>query len=172
MVLPCGAQVIAQCLNGISIKHLAPLSMAAQVGEAMQVHSGGVLRATPHYVRAPSGPAAAGVARNTFAVFMQPDVTEPMNAPEGEGPACGLGAASGQVDRHAQARSVISSCSRWPLATVLACEPAAPGLYSRPPHVPAPAGANEAQVEVGQWQRGQTFGDFAKATFKKYYGVM
>lgn len=49
----------------------------------MQVHSGGVLRATPHYVRAPSSPAAAGVARNTLAVFMQPDVFEPMNMPQG-----------------------------------------------------------------------------------------
>lgn len=47
-----------------------------QVGEAMQVHSGGALRATPHYVRAAKGPKAAGVARNTFAVFMQPDVTQ------------------------------------------------------------------------------------------------
>ena len=36
-----------------------------------QIQSGGLLRATPHYVRAP-GSAAAGVSRNTFAVFMQP----------------------------------------------------------------------------------------------------
>eukprot|EP00983_Pelagomonas_calceolata_P076138 1153289-Pelagomonas_calceolata.AAC.5 len=49
----------------------------------MQVHSGGALRATPHCVRAAAGPAAAGVARNTFAVFMQPDVDAPMDAPEG-----------------------------------------------------------------------------------------
>ena len=37
-----------------------------------QVQSGGLLQATPHCVRAASGPAAAGVARNVFAVFMQP----------------------------------------------------------------------------------------------------
>ena len=36
-----------------------------------QIHSGGLLRATPHHVRTPSVP-AAGVSRNTFAVFMQP----------------------------------------------------------------------------------------------------
>lgn len=50
----------------------------------MQVHSGGVLAATPHCVRAAAGPRAAGVARNAFAVFMQPDVTALMDAPEGE----------------------------------------------------------------------------------------
>lgn len=49
----------------------------------MQVHSGGLLRATPHYVRAALGLASAGVGRNTFAVFMQPDALEPMDAPEG-----------------------------------------------------------------------------------------
>lgn len=38
-----------------------------QVGEALQVHSGGLLQATPHYVRAASGTAAAGISRNTFA---------------------------------------------------------------------------------------------------------
>ena len=37
-----------------------------------QVQSGGLLQATPHCVRAVSGPSAAGVARNAFAVFMQP----------------------------------------------------------------------------------------------------
>ena len=48
------------------------VQLAFQVGESMQVHSGGLLQATPHFVRACSGPAAAGVSRNTFAVFMQP----------------------------------------------------------------------------------------------------
>ena len=37
-----------------------------------QVQSGGLLQATPHCVRAASGPSAAGIARNAFAVFMQP----------------------------------------------------------------------------------------------------
>ena len=48
------------------------VQLAFQVGESMQVHSGGLLQATPHFVRACSGPAAVGVSRNTFAVFMQP----------------------------------------------------------------------------------------------------
>jgi hypothetical protein len=57
----------------------------AQVGEALQVQSGGMLRATPHYVRACDPAAAAGVSRSTFALFMQPDVTFHMNAPPGVG---------------------------------------------------------------------------------------
>ena len=38
----------------------------------LQVHSGGLLRATPHYVQTAKGSAAVGVARNTLAIFMQP----------------------------------------------------------------------------------------------------
>eukprot|EP00899_Mesostigma_viride_P009496 jgi/Mesvir1/18548/Mv17066-RA.1 len=55
--------------------------VAFQVGEAMQVHSGGLLQATPHYVAAPKGAAAARISRNTFAVFMQPQWDEPMEPP-------------------------------------------------------------------------------------------
>ena len=34
--------------------------------------SGGLLRATPHYVRAPRKDRTQGVSRNTLAIFMQP----------------------------------------------------------------------------------------------------
>ncbi len=37
-----------------------------------QVMSGGLLRATPHYVRAPGKDKTGGVSRNTLAIFMQP----------------------------------------------------------------------------------------------------
>ncbi|EIE20063.1 Clavaminate synthase-like protein [Coccomyxa subellipsoidea C-169] len=46
--------------------------IAYQMGEAMQVHSGGLLRATMHCVRGAAGAAAARVTRHSFAVFMQP----------------------------------------------------------------------------------------------------
>ncbi|GFR46408.1 hypothetical protein Agub_g7990 [Astrephomene gubernaculifera] len=62
---------------------IPPDCLAFQVGEALQVHSGGLLMATPHYVRAARGPGAAGVSRNTFAVFMQPNVMESMECPPG-----------------------------------------------------------------------------------------
>ena len=57
--------------------------LAFQMGEATQVHSGGLLVATPHCVRAPTV-GAAGVARNAFAVFMQPHFDAPMDAPPGK----------------------------------------------------------------------------------------
>ncbi|EFJ42026.1 hypothetical protein VOLCADRAFT_43246, partial [Volvox carteri f. nagariensis] len=60
---------------------IPPECIAFQVGEALQVHSGGLLMATPHYVRAPRSHLAGGISRNTFAVFMQPDVGEPMDCP-------------------------------------------------------------------------------------------
>jgi isopenicillin N synthase-like dioxygenase len=43
--------------------------LAIQTGEALQVMSGGILHATPHCVKASKLP----IARNTLAVFLQPD---------------------------------------------------------------------------------------------------
>eukprot|EP00029_Vermamoeba_vermiformis_P002528 TRINITY_DN12905_c0_g1_i1.p1 TRINITY_DN12905_c0_g1~~TRINITY_DN12905_c0_g1_i1.p1 ORF type:complete len:384 (+),score=113.56 TRINITY_DN12905_c0_g1_i1:40-1152(+) len=57
--------------------------LAFQIGETAQVHSGGVLQATPHCVRAAATENAVGVSRETFAVFMEPQWDEPMNIPEG-----------------------------------------------------------------------------------------
>ena len=58
--------------------------MAYQIGETAQVHSGGILQATPHAVRGSSVP---GVTRETFAVFMEPEYNEVMTVPEGMDPA-------------------------------------------------------------------------------------
>eukprot|EP00301_Raphidiophrys_heterophryoidea_P013405 c2080_g1_i1.p1 GENE.c2080_g1_i1~~c2080_g1_i1.p1 ORF type:complete len:379 (-),score=79.54 c2080_g1_i1:800-1936(-) len=52
--------------------------MAFQIGETAQVHSGGILQATPHCVM---GGKAQGVTRESFAVFMEPNWDEPMNVP-------------------------------------------------------------------------------------------
>ena len=57
--------------------------VAFQLGEAAQIHTAGLLRATPHCVRAAAGAAAAGVGRNTFAVFLQPNYDEAMDTPPG-----------------------------------------------------------------------------------------
>lgn len=54
-----------------------------QIGETAQVHSGGILQATPHAVR---GSNVFGVSRETFAVFMEPMWDEPMNCPPGMDP--------------------------------------------------------------------------------------
>ncbi|KAL4437794.1 hypothetical protein ABPG77_005706 [Micractinium sp. CCAP 211/92] len=57
-----------------------------QVGEAMQIHSGGLLRGTPHCVVAPRPELSAGISRETFAVFMQPKWDTPLDAPPGVAP--------------------------------------------------------------------------------------
>eukprot|EP00850_Spirogloea_muscicola_P015249 SM000115S23928 [mRNA] locus=s115:266152:270285:- [translate_table: standard] len=46
-------------------------SIAFQMGESMQIHSGGLLWATPHCVKAAQGVRASKLSRSTFAVFMQ-----------------------------------------------------------------------------------------------------
>ncbi len=55
--------------------------MNFQVGEAMQIHSGGLFQATPHCVQA--SPSMDGVSRSTFAVFLQPAVSELLDCPKG-----------------------------------------------------------------------------------------
>jgi len=60
--------------------------IAFQIGESSQIHSGGLLVATPHYVKAPNIKLMGDVARNTFAVFMQPEWDEPMDIPKGTDP--------------------------------------------------------------------------------------
>lgn len=71
--------------SGAVVKAIVPPQhILYQVGEAMQVHSGNLLQATPHYVKAAtSGEGSKGVSRNTFATFMQPDVLEPLEFPLG-----------------------------------------------------------------------------------------
>lgn len=53
-----------------------------QVGEALQVVSGGLFHATEHCVRGPPGP-LAGYARASMAVFLQPHAHEELPLPEG-----------------------------------------------------------------------------------------
>jgi len=58
---------------GIPVDHIG-----FQIGETAQVHTGGILQATPHAVRGSNVP---GVSRETFAVFMEPNWSEPMVCP-------------------------------------------------------------------------------------------
>jgi len=54
-----------------------PDCLAFQTGEALQLATGGRLCATPHYVKVEPGRATASpVSRETFALFMQPNVDE------------------------------------------------------------------------------------------------
>jgi isopenicillin N synthase-like dioxygenase len=58
-------------------------ALAFQIGESMQIHSGGLLRATPHLVKAGNKLVGTGISRNTLAVFMEPKIDELMDLPSG-----------------------------------------------------------------------------------------
>ncbi len=83
-VVPCpdpaaGLYIFSRA--GVPVKvAIPPDALAFQIGETAQVASGGALRATPHFVRAP---AAAGVSRGTLAVFMEPEHGDSVDVPEG-----------------------------------------------------------------------------------------
>lgn len=59
-------------------------AIAFQVGETAQVHTGGVLQATPHAVRGCQIGKGDGVTREAFAVFMEPEYHGDMRIPEGK----------------------------------------------------------------------------------------
>ncbi|KAJ6626840.1 Clavaminate synthase-like protein [Mycena sp. CBHHK59/15] len=54
--------------------------LAFQTGEALEVATGGKLRATPHCVRVGASPDAEKISRETFALFMQPDVDQHLSS--------------------------------------------------------------------------------------------
>lgn len=56
--------------------------VAIQMGQAAQIQSGGLLRATPHHVGAPCGPGTGALSRCTFALFLQPDDHTPLLCPK------------------------------------------------------------------------------------------
>jgi hypothetical protein len=59
--------------TGETVKAVIPADcLAFQLGETTQIHSCGVLHATPHCVRAGRTP---NVSRETFAVFMEPEMS-------------------------------------------------------------------------------------------------
>mmetsp|Transcript_6633 Transcript_6633/g.18526 ORF Transcript_6633/g.18526 Transcript_6633/m.18526 type:complete len:251 (-) Transcript_6633:69-821(-) len=60
-------------------------ALCFQIGETSQIHTGGILQATPHAVRGCSSAekTARGVSRETLAVFMEPEYHGDMDLPEG-----------------------------------------------------------------------------------------
>lgn len=58
-------------------------ALAFQTGEALEIATDGRLRATPHFVHVGSGGEhASRTSRETFALFMQPNVTQVLSATE------------------------------------------------------------------------------------------
>lgn len=62
---------------------IPPDCMPFQIGETACIHSGGVLVATPHAVKAALGKQSYGISRETMAVFMEPNMKEDMMMPDG-----------------------------------------------------------------------------------------
>jgi len=69
--------------GGVQQVRIPPDCLAFQIGESSQITSGGLLRATPHAVKALNPPDSAFIARDTFAVFMQPNVDFTLSPPDG-----------------------------------------------------------------------------------------
>jgi isopenicillin N synthase-like dioxygenase len=57
---------------------LPPGCLAYQIGETSQIHTGGLLQATPHAVKG-----ASGASRQTYAQFMEPEIDGLMTIPKG-----------------------------------------------------------------------------------------
>ena len=61
---------------------IPPDCVAFQTGEALEIATTGRLRVTPHCGQVGAGPGAGNVSRETFALFMQPDVSHVMSENE------------------------------------------------------------------------------------------
>ena len=61
---------------------IPPDCLAFQTGETLQLATAGRLRATPHCVRVGASDDAKDVSRETFALFMQPDVNQRISETE------------------------------------------------------------------------------------------
>lgn len=59
-----------------------------QIGETCQIQSGGLLRATPHAVKAPRG--VPGISRVSFALFLEPEFEYPLEHPQAHETSLGL----------------------------------------------------------------------------------
>jgi hypothetical protein len=116
--------------------------LAFQVGQVAAIVSGGLLCATPHCVRAPCAGATAGsdVSRETFAVFLQPDVRAPLSVP------CPPAAAE-EADAGQEAPAAPSSSLPRALTALLL-----------------------STADSGQYRPGDSFGDFAERTVRGNYG--
>lgn len=83
-IIPCpdpAAGLYIRTRQGKTVRVAIPSDcIAFQIGECAQVHTGGVLQATPHCVRAAD---VEGVSRGTLAVFMEPEWDERMETPPG-----------------------------------------------------------------------------------------
>ncbi len=134
------------------------------------MHSGNLLQATPHYVKAAtSGEGSKGVSRNTFATFMQPDVLEPLEFPLG---GCG-GGWSGGEGWLGGSRVEPEGLGGWLGKAVALPLPCPSSIILTPSFsLSNRIGVTDKRCASGRWQPGISFGAFAEATVKSYYTTM
>lgn len=70
-------------ISKVTKVNIPPSCLGFQTGEALQLITGGKFRAVPHFVRAGTGKEMANVARNTLAVFTQPNLSEVVDREKG-----------------------------------------------------------------------------------------
>lgn len=82
---PAAGLYIKSRLGDLVHVRVPPNALCYQIGETSQIHTGGILQATPHAVRGCSSTveAARGVSRETLAVFMEPEYHGDMDLPKG-----------------------------------------------------------------------------------------
>lgn len=68
----------------VALTHIDPDMLIFQLGETQMIHSGGIVQATPHAVRAPKQSSSQpSTSREAFAVFMGPPLDHSMKLPAG-----------------------------------------------------------------------------------------
>jgi isopenicillin N synthase-like dioxygenase len=78
----CGLYVRSR--SGAFVKIVMPgNAVAIQIGESSTIMSGGLLQATPHFVRAPKTKKAIGISRETMAIFLSAKWDAVMSPPIG-----------------------------------------------------------------------------------------
>ena len=105
----CYAVCTPHCLRSGKLHHVKAPSTAHllfQIGETSQIHTGGLLQATPHAVR---GACIPGVSRAAFAVFMEPNWGGDMQSPADRKPE----EAQSSMAEEALPSGVPSLKSRW-----------------------------------------------------------
>jgi len=144
---PTGGLYIKDRSGAVVQAAIPPDHIAFQMGQAMAIQSGGLLHATPHYVRAARPRLARGVSRNTFAVFLQPDVSFEMRPPRAL-----LGSGSSAAATAAGATAAGGGGGGGGGGLVVGSSP-----------------SKLTAQEAWGWRPGMSFGAFAAAVMSAYY---
>ena len=160
----------------VSRADIPPTHLAFQVGQAAAILSGGLLCATPHCVRAPGAAALASgagadVSRETFAVFLQPDVRAPLSVPVPP-PLAAAAVATRQGQPRMMQRDEEEEEEQEQEQQQEGARAAAAAAASAGAALPRALDAALlllTTADSGQYRPGDSFGDFAERTVRGNY---